>query len=296
LTDDSPTETVEIPFATRSDRIDLACPECGHVQKEPALVISTQCQSCRCHYQVRAGKPVARILPVTRLARPGVGPVVHPAVRENAGSKAPSSPPGRRPEPASPDRPAWLRWLLREKPPREVLCFSCAHTHRARAEVQSTQCPRCGDYISLEDHRIEESWNLRLRTRGNVIITRRGSVVATHIECHDLTVLGSLSASAECSGTLRIRTKGKIAGTLRCRHLIVERGARVEFLSPVHAESMLIAGHARGQLRCNGEVRLAKRARFSGLIQAGSVLSSPGARHHGTFEPLNTASHDTPPP
>ena len=51
-------------------RIEVACPECGKLQFEPALVVSTQCRACRANFQVREGKGVVRKHPVTRLAVP----------------------------------------------------------------------------------------------------------------------------------------------------------------------------------------------------------------------------------
>ena len=43
---------------TPRHRIEVACPECGETQAEPALVVSTQCRSCRANFQVREGKGV----------------------------------------------------------------------------------------------------------------------------------------------------------------------------------------------------------------------------------------------
>ena len=51
-------------------RIEVACPECGNSQTEPALVVSTQCRVCRANFQVVDGKGVIRSRPVTRLAKP----------------------------------------------------------------------------------------------------------------------------------------------------------------------------------------------------------------------------------
>jgi cytoskeletal protein CcmA (bactofilin family) len=54
----------------RRHRIEVTCPECGHVQKEPALVVSTQCRSCCANFQVREGKGVVRKRPNILIAKP----------------------------------------------------------------------------------------------------------------------------------------------------------------------------------------------------------------------------------
>lgn len=261
-------------------RIEVACPECGHKQVEPALVVSTQCRSCRANFQVRDGKGVVRTRPVTRLAKPR---------KDGEPEPAPPAPPPAKPvfKPApkhSPRPPLLLRLLRRTKPPREVICFGCSHTFSAIAEAQSSQCPKCGSYVSLIDYDIDEPWNRRIQTRGNVIIQKSGSVTGTTVRCHHLTVLGELAGSVECSGDLVIRSHGRIIGTVQCRHLRIEKGARVEFMNPVTATTATIDGQVRGQISCTGAITLQKRAQLHGFVKTSSLVVKPGARHTGTIE------------
>lgn len=263
-------------------RIEVACPECGHSQIEPALVVSTQCRACRANFQVRDGKGVVRTRPVTRLAAP----------RKDSDPEPPApAPPKPRPAlrlgPSGPPPRSFLMRLLNPvKPPRDVLCFGCGHTFTAIAEAQSSQCPKCGGYVSLLDHDITGHWNRLIQTRGNVTIQKTGSVAGTTVRCHHLTVLGELAGSVECSGDLVIRSHGKIIGTVKCRNLRVEKGARVEFLNPVTATTATIDGHVRGQISCTGAVTLQKRAHLHGLVRTSSLVVKSGAKHTGTIEML----------
>jgi cytoskeletal protein CcmA (bactofilin family)/Zn finger protein HypA/HybF involved in hydrogenase expression len=260
-------------------RIEVACPECGHTQIEPALVVSTQCRACRANFQVKDGKGVVRTRPVTRLAKPRKDSDPYP-VQEAAKTKpvfraAPSEPP---------PRSFLMRLLYPVKPRREVTCFNCGHSFTAIAEAQSSQCPKCSGYVSLLDYDITENWNRRIQTRGNVVIQKTGSVHGVTLRCHHLTVLGELAGSVECSGDLTIRSHGKIIGTVQCRHLRVEKGARVEFLNPVTAATATIDGQVRGQISCTGAVTLEKRAQLHGLVRTSSLVVKPGAKHTGTIE------------
>jgi cytoskeletal protein CcmA (bactofilin family)/DNA-directed RNA polymerase subunit RPC12/RpoP len=264
-------------------RIQVACPECGHTQTEPALVVSTQCRACRANFQVVDGKGVIRIRPVTRLAKP-----------RKEGDPEPEPPPAAKPkEPprfgptGPPSRPLLMRLLRPAKPPREAICFTCRHAFTAIAEAQSSQCPKCGGYVSLIDHDIAGHTDTRIQTRGNVIIRKTGSISGVTVRCHHLTVLGSLAANVECSGELVIRSHGKIPGTIQCRHLRVEKGARVEFLHPVTAVTATIDGEVRGQISCSGAVTLEKRARLHGLIRTTDLIVKSGAKHTGTVEMLS---------
>jgi cytoskeletal protein CcmA (bactofilin family)/ribosomal protein L37AE/L43A len=260
-------------------RIEVACPECGKSQVEPALVISTQCRSCRANFEVRDGKGVTRTRPVTRLAKPRKD-------NEPESSSVPEKPkPALRYGPApKPSRSILWRLIHRAKPPREVICFNCNHAFKAIAEAQSSQCPKCGCYVSLLDFEIAEPWNRRIETRGNVVIQKTGSVSGATVRCHDLTVLGGLSGTVECSGDLVIRSHGRIVGNVQCRNLRVEKGAHVEFLNPVTAATASIDGEVRGQISCTGEVVLQKRALLHGLVRTSSLVVKAGAKHTGTVE------------
>lgn len=263
----------------RRHRIEVTCPECGQVQSEPALVVSTQCRACRANFQVHEGKGVVRNRPITRLAKPRKesDPEPEPPVAKTKPLL------GR--EPAPPPRRSFLERLFNPvKPPRPVTCFGCGHTYTASPEAQSSQCPKCSGYVSLLDYEINEHWNRRIQTCGDVIIQKTGVVAGVTVQCRHLTVLGELAGSVDCSGDLVIRSHGKIIGKVNCRNLRVEKGARVEFLNPVSAVTAFIDGNVRGQISCSGAITLEKRAQLHGLVRTTSLVVKPGARHTGTIE------------
>jgi cytoskeletal protein CcmA (bactofilin family)/predicted RNA-binding Zn-ribbon protein involved in translation (DUF1610 family) len=261
-------------------RIQVACPECGHLQTEPALVISTQCRACCVNFQVRDGKGVVRSRPAARLAKPRLESDEEPQALP---TQAPKPPPRYGPSKPQP-RPLWLRLLHRAKPPRDVVCFRCGNTFAAIAEAQSSQCPKCGGYVNLLDHEITAHSNSRIETRGDVIIRKTGSITGVRVRCHNLTVQGILSADVECSGNFVIRSHGKVNGTIQCRHLRVEKGARVEFLGSVTSTTASIDGNVRGRLNCSGPVTLEKGARLNGLLRCSELIVKSRAKHTGTLE------------
>ncbi|MEN9974852.1 MAG: hypothetical protein RLZZ282_858 [Verrucomicrobiota bacterium] len=271
-------------------RIQVACPECGQLQKEPTLVVSTQCRACGVNFQVRDGKGVVRTYPVTRLAPPRKDTDPDPEPVETPKLTTPS----RFGPPAPAPRSFLMRWLHPVKPRRDVTCFSCGHGFTTIAQAQSSQCPKCCGYVSLLDYVITEPWNRRIQTCGDVVIQKTASISGTTVYCRDLMVLGELAGSAVCSGDLIIRSHGKIMGTVQCRHLRIEKGARVEFLNPVTAAMATIDGHVRGQIFCTGAVTLEKRARLHGLVRASAFVVKPGAKHTGTMEMIPEAPDSTP--
>jgi len=265
-------------------RISVSCPECGHEQAEPALVVSTQCRSCRANFEVRDGKGVVRNRPVILIAKPRKEGDPEPA----AAPEPPKLTFNREPSPP-PERSFLMRWLNPVRPQRKIRCFNCGHPYHGSFEAQSSQCPKCSSYVSLVDYTISEPWNRRIQTCGDVVIRKSGSVSGVTLQCHNLTVLGELAGSVECSGNLIIRSHGKIIGKVSCRHLRVEKGARVEFLNAVTAVTAFIDGHVRGQIYCTGPVTLEKRAHLQGLVRTSSLIVKPGAKHSGTIEVVQPA-------
>lgn len=270
-------------------RIDLACPYCGHVQSEPLRVVSTQCRGCSRHYQVRDGEVVVRVFSTVRLAKPGAHDEEPPAEPK----PAPPATPMRKVLPAP--MPWWKRILLRPDPPRAAKCFECSREFTAGAEAESTQCPGCGAYVSLRNHEIRESWTRELRTCGDVVLHKEGTIRQTHISCRDLTVFGRIAADVDCSGEIVVHPGAKISGAIRCRRLHILRKAKLEFHDIVHAEEIHVQGEVRGVFHCIGVVTLARRALLQGLVRAAAIRLHPGAKHIGTFEIIDPADFISPP-
>lgn len=257
-----------------SKRIDLACPSCGYQQSEPSMVVSTQCRSCGQHINVEEGKAIVRPKQTSRLSSKKKPPVQYPVISEMPVPKVSKN-----------NVPRFFRSLFEKKTQmRPVDCYHCGKHFEVVSDAQSSQCPRCGGYISLRDFVIDNDWRRRIQTRGDVMIRKTGSIIGVNVQCNDLTVLGNLSASVDCSGLLLIRSHGKIIGNVKCRELRIERGAEVEFLGDVFADSAYIDGHVKARITCTGSITLEKKAHLQGLARAASLLVKQGAKHTGLME------------
>lgn len=262
-------------------RIELVCPNCENHQFEPAMVISTLCRSCGFHIDVTDGKPVLRPIHATKLATPGNPPVQHPSTGNTETV----------PKPVKREGVGFFRKMFQGDPEkRSVDCFHCGKVFEVVRDAQSSQCPKCGGYISLQDYEVDTDWRRRIQTRGDVTILKGGSIIGVNVQCHDLTVLGKLAAPVECSGVLRVRSHGKIVGNMTCRELRVERGAEVEFQGDVHTGSAFIDGDVRAQITCSGTITLEKKAHLQGLARAEALVVKAGAKHTGLMEVVKPAS------
>jgi cytoskeletal protein CcmA (bactofilin family) len=269
---------------SNSRRIELVCPKCDHRQMEPSMVISTLCRACGQHMDIRDGKPVVRPKYATRLATEGKPPVQHPTVGAVIPKKQERS-----------FRLNFFKKMFQRSPvKRSVSCYHCNNILEVVPDAQSSQCAKCGGYISLRDYEVDHAWRRRIQTRGDVTILKTGSIIGVNVQCHHLTVLGVLEAPVECSGDLRIRSHGKIIGQLRCRELHVERGAVVEIQGEVHAERVFIDGKVKAQISCTGTITLEKKAHLQGLARAAGLIARKGAKHTGLMEVVTPAEVERP--
>lgn len=185
--------------------------------------------------------------------------------------------------PASePTKPKIAPLINREKK-REVKCFECAQFHEILADSKSALCPHCGAYIGLGDYDIKDQYNSRIQTRGNVFVHKKGYITGITIHAHNLTIEGEIQGGAECTGDFIVRKNGKINGEVVSDRVIIERRAKVDFLSPVEAREVIIDGHVTGAVACKKLV-LKKRATLDGDLTVASLSVEEGAKHTGKIK------------
>ncbi|MGJ8677304.1 MAG: polymer-forming cytoskeletal protein [Akkermansiaceae bacterium] len=290
------------------DAVTIHCPTCNNEQTEPSTVQSTNCKKCSTYIKIVDGKAIdnsAPLNPFGKVRSPETStpkkaaPVESPVKEDPQSTEEPAldpSPsdtlkkdlqkdtPSRYVPPAprvNPNQPAAHRSSSKKIAQREVSCFECDHSHQAPALASSTNCPGCGMYITLKDFEIQDIWNQRIQTRGNVTIYKKASVTGITIQCHNLLVNGKFTGGVNCSGDFTINSHSKIMGTVKCKRLIIEKKANVEFSNHVYAQEVIIDGSAIGHFTCTGKLQLKKKATITGDIKVATMTMEEGAKHTG---------------
>lgn len=160
---------------------------------------------------------------------------------------------------------------------REVVCFDCRAVNKVSAKATSTQCANCGTFIDLRDVEIRERSTQRIRTRGNITISKKGALLGTAVHCGSLLIEGSVTGSIYAQETVEFRTDAKILGEIRCRHLVVAKGIQVHGLQPIHLESMDLQGTLTARVYATGTVHLGKHAHLTGGLNAARMKMTHGA-------------------
>jgi len=272
-------------------KVEVTCPHCGSSQMEPASGLSTYCRSCGGHIKLEKAAPagwrgLGGLMAKSRGKQP---PAATPKVA-TAPVKSPAMPlrisgSDERDAPlvahaASLSRPRPANNSIKENQ-RQVVCFECQATHKVAGASTSTICPACSTYIDLRDIEIKERTNQRIRTRGDVVVTKKGALLGTSIHCGNLTIHGAVSGSIHAVGDVTLKSDGKILGEIRCRRFILERKCEVQCLQPVHAEAVEIHGRVSGHFHATRCIALTRHASLTGSATARTISMEPGAVLNG---------------
>ena len=166
---------------------------------------------------------------------------------------------------------------------KDAECFDCGHKFKTGRSAKSANCPACGAYISLEDVEINMTSTQAVKTRGDVLIRKRGRLSATSVQCRDLECHGIIEANVTCSGDATFRTTGSIIGEIRCNRFVVEKGADVAFLNSVHATEVDIQARVTGTIYSSGPVLIGGNGSINGDVTARSVSIEPGGELNGAM-------------
>ena len=178
---------------------------------------------------------------------------------------------------------------------KDAECFDCGHKFKTSRSARSANCPTCGAYISLEDVEINMNATQPVKTRGDVIIRKRGHLSASSLQCRDLRCFGNLEANVECGGDAIFRATGTIIGEIRCRRFIVEKGSDIVFKNPIRAEEVEVHARITGMIFSSGPVLIGMNGAVNGDVTARSVSIEPGGELNGAMN-IVRAKPVTPPP
>jgi cytoskeletal protein CcmA (bactofilin family) len=207
-----------------------------------------------------------------------------------------SPPPTPAPEPMSASTLQKMRdqGVYRNAYFKDADCFECGHKFKVSRSSRSANCPHCGSLISLEDVEINMATNQAIKTRGDVLIRKRGHLSTDLIICRDIRCQGIVEANIQASGDAVFRTVGNIIGEIHCKRFIIEKGADVTFLNLIHAEETDIQAKITGTILCTGPLTIGKDGAVFGDVTARSINIEPGGELTGAMNIVRTQTMPRP--
>lgn len=177
---------------------------------------------------------------------------------------------------------------------KDADCFDCGHKFKVSRSSRSASCPTCGANISLEDVEVNMPSDQSIKTRGDVLIRKRGQVSAESIQCKDLRCQGTLEANVNASGDAIFRATGTMIGQVHCRRFIVEKGSDVQFLNEIYAEEVDVQARVTGTIISSGSLVIGPNGSMNGDVTARSVSIEPGGELNGAMNIVRTQTMTRP--
>lgn len=312
-------------FAPPKNQIELICPVCGSVQREPRMVLTTLCRNCGDHLRIEKNGLVvasARVVPTPSSvypAMPEAGRTIErtdadvvvsertlkvrnapsalarsPGLREN-GVTSHSSTNGHNGGGAALPLPQTTLHRMRDMGGsrqhyfKEIECFDCGNRFKVGRSARSACCTMCQAPICLEDVEIDGKSINSIRTRGDVHIRKTGNIQAVELRCRDLKLFGSVSAAIQCSGEFHVQASGHVVGEVRCRRLLIDAGCDIHFKNNIFAEEVEVRGRIHGQIQCSGSVCITSTGLVQGDVKARAVSIDPGGQLDGAMNIVRKA-------
>lgn len=166
---------------------------------------------------------------------------------------------------------------------KEAQCFDCGHAFKVGRSARSANCPQCGAWISMEDVEINMNSTQSIKTRGDVIIRKRGHLSTASVQCKDFHCQGLLEANVTATGDAVFKASGTIIGEVRCHRLVIDKGADVTFVNPIYADQVEIHAKITGTVFSRGQVLITIYGAVNGDVTARSVSIEPGGELNGAM-------------
>jgi cytoskeletal protein CcmA (bactofilin family) len=228
-------------------KITVACPHCGATQQEPEHAKSTFCRKCGKHIELHKRGAVQT--------------------------------------PSAPETPGFVerlnRMFQREKV-RQVNCLHCNAAQTVSSLAKSGSCSQCGHYLDFRDIKVDGNFSKSIETHGTITITKSGELTSPKVACAAAVVLGKVNGNLVCSTTAHVRTKGRVLGSIDARQLIIEKGADVEFVRPLHVGTAEINGKISARIFADS-VTINKHGSLDGEVTAKSIKIERGGIFHGNL-------------
>jgi cytoskeletal protein CcmA (bactofilin family) len=182
-----------------------------------------------------------------------------------------------------PESPGWadrFRSLFTRQTVRPITCFRCGADQEISAAAKSVACRQCGAYVDVRDFKISSAHNRVIETQGTIFITKSGELTSPRAVCGQAVIRGPFQGSLICSGTARVRWKGRIIGALEAKELLVERGADVDMARIIRARRVEVCGKLSARIVAD-VVAVKKRGMLEGSIHAKAINIEKGGFFSG---------------
>jgi cytoskeletal protein CcmA (bactofilin family) len=139
---------------------------------------------------------------------------------------------------------------------------------------------QCGHYLDFRDLKVDGNFSKSIETHGTITVTKNGEVTSPKLSCAAAVLIGRVNGNLICSTTARVRTRGRVLGSIQARELIIDKQAIVDFVRPLHVGTAEINGKIWARIFADS-VTINKNGALEGAVTAKSIRIERGGIFHG---------------
>lgn len=214
--------------ARLQDKVAVACPKCGHTQKEPPGAYSTMCRKCHAHFRLADLNKSAPVVSRSKIECKevvcfGCGTILEvPLTAESTMCKRCSQHLDLRDyeinQAVSKNFRTHGRFIIGPK----------GNVFNTKAKVQEAEIRGkfMGDLFVQRSLTVYSTAEIKGTFRaGGIVVPKRNHFRWPELTVETAEIEGELVASFRGSGTIRIRSTGCLFGDVEARNLVIEPGA-----------------------------------------------------------------------
>ncbi len=135
--------------------------------------------------------------------------------------------------------------------------------------------------MSYRDVEISTHSTREVRTNGRLVVTRKGFLNSTRVQCASAQIDGRISGRVECSGLLRLGGLDQCKAQIHTVSLLVDRGANIQLAYTAMISDGVIRGRVVGDIVCTGSLRIAKHGILLGEVETRALTVDRGGIYSG---------------
>jgi cytoskeletal protein CcmA (bactofilin family) len=135
--------------------------------------------------------------------------------------------------------------------------------------------------MSYMDVEISAHSTREVSTHGRLLVTRKGFLNSTRVQCASAQIDGRISGRIECIGLLRLGGLDQCKAQIHAVSLLVDRGANIQLAYTAVIGDGVIRGRVVGDVVCTGSLRIAKHGILLGEVETRALTVDRGGIYSG---------------
>lgn len=124
---------------------------------------------------------------------------------------------------------------------QQIVCYHCGTTQAVSRRAMTLTCRKCSKALQIGDLKIKGyEAKRRVETTGDVLVERKGNIVAEALVCTDLVIRGQVKAKngIRVRGMVMIGAEATVIGDLEAPRVAIGAGATLQGKYCIGKEAM----------------------------------------------------------